>query len=109
MNSRQSNRCKTGCPAEATLAVMNGTWKVPILFHLAKQTKRFSELRRELADISPKVLAHQLREMERDGIVARKVYAQVPPKVEYSLTSAGRSLMPVVKVMCQWGSARMRK
>ena len=99
--------CKSGCPAEATLAVINGTWKVPILFHLAKGTRRFSELRRDLAGISPKVLTQQLRELERDGIVARKVYAQVPPKVEYSLTSGGRSLLPVVKVMCVWGSKRI--
>ena len=101
--------CKSGCPAEATLAVISGSWKVPILFHLASQTKRFSELRRDLAGISQKVLTQQLRELERDGVVTRKVYAQVPPKVEYSLTSTGRSLMPVVKVMCRWGNARMRK
>jgi len=101
--------CRSGCPAEATLAVINGTWKVPILFHLATGTKRFSALGRDLPGISQKVLTQQLREMERDGIVARKVYAQVPPKVEYSLTVTGRSLLPVVQVMCRWGSARMRK
>jgi DNA-binding HxlR family transcriptional regulator len=106
---RMRIRVRTGCPAEITLAVINGTWKVPILWHLAKDTKRFSELRREIQGLSPKVLTQQLREMERDGIVARKVYAQVPPKVEYSLTVTGRSLMPVVQVMCRWGSARMRK
>jgi len=82
---------------------------VPILFHLATGTKRFSALGRDLPGISQKVLTQQLREMERDGIVARKVYAQVPPKVEYSLTVTGRSLLPVVQVMCRWGSARMRK
>ncbi|CAN5621202.1 helix-turn-helix domain-containing protein [soil metagenome] len=102
-------RIRTGCPAEITLAVINGTWKVPILFHLQRQTLRFSELRREVQGVSKKVLTHQLREMERDGIVARKVYAQVPPKVEYSLTTTGRSLMPVVKVMCKWGAARARR
>ena len=101
--------CRSGCPAEATLAVINGTWKVPILFHLATGTKRFSALGRDLPGISQKVLTQQLREMERDGIVARKVYAQVPTKVEYSLTVTGRSLLPVVQVMCRWGSARMRK
>ena len=102
-------RCKSGCPAEATLAVINGTWKVPILFHLAKGTRRFSELRRDLDAISQKVLTQQLRELERDGIVARKVYAQVPPKVEYSLTVSGRSLTPVVRVMCRWGNSRMKR
>ena len=68
--------------------------------------RRFSELRRDLASVSPKVLAQQLREMERDGIVNRKVYVQVPPKVEYSLTSMGRSLLPVVHAMCQWKKRR---
>src|SRR5688572_20733588 len=99
--------CKSNCPAEATLAVISGTWKVPILFHLTKGTKRFSALRRDLAGISPKVLTQQLRELERDGVVSRKVYPQVPPKVEYSLTKLGRSLLPVVKVMCVWGNKRM--
>jgi len=102
-------RVRTGCPAEVTLAVIHGTWKVPILFHLAKQTRRFSELRRDVAGVSQKVLTQQLREMERDGIVHRKVYAQVPPKVEYSLTVTGKSLLPVVKVMCRWGEARTRR
>ena len=104
-----TRQVRTGCPAEITLSVINGTWKVPILFHLAKQTRRFSELRRDIQGVSQKVLTQQLREMERDGIVHRKVYAQVPPKVEYSLTVTGRSLLPVVKVMCQWGEARRRR
>lgn len=102
-------RIRTGCPAEVTLAVINGTWKVPILFHLAKQTRRFSELRRDVQHVSQKVLTQQLREMERDGIVHRKVYAQVPPKVEYSLTVTGKSLLPVVQVMCRWGETRTKK
>ena len=100
---------RTGCPAEATLAVINGTWKVPILFHLATGTKRFSALGRDLPGISQKVLIQQLREMERDGVVRRKVYAQVPPKVEYSLTVTGKSLLPVVNVMCRWGQTRSRR
>ena len=79
---------------------------MPILYHLKDCTRRFSELRRDLVSVSPKVLAQQLREMERDGIVSRKVYAQVPPKVEYSLTSMGRSLLPVVHAMCQWKKRR---
>ena len=105
--------CRSGCPAEATLAVINGTWKVPILFHLATGTKRFSALGRDLPGISQKVLTQQLREMERDGIVARKVYAQVPPKVEYSLTPLGETLRPVIGVMHDWAEeysrARLRK
>jgi len=94
------------CPAESCLRVISGRWKVPILYHLKDCTRRFSELRRDLVSVSPKVLAQQLREMERDGIVSRKVYAQVPPKVEYSLTSMGRSLLPVVHAMCQWKKRR---
>ncbi len=94
------------CPAETTLAVIGGRWKIPILFHLFRDTRRFSELRRDLNGITQKMLAQQLRELESDGIVARKVYPQVPPKVEYSLTPAGKTLKPVVEAMCKWGKGR---
>ncbi|HSU65723.1 MAG TPA: helix-turn-helix domain-containing protein, partial [Tepidisphaeraceae bacterium] len=97
----------TRCPAESTLQIIGGRWKVPILWHLATSgTLRFSELRRQLPGCTQKMLTQQLREMERDGIVLRKVYPQVPPKVEYSLTPAGRSLIPVVEAMCAWGKRR---
>ena len=78
------------CPAEFTLALLAGA-------------KRFSELFRALTDVAQKVLTQQLREMERHGLVERKVFAQVPPKVVYSLTPLGRSLKPVVDAMCRWG------
>jgi DNA-binding HxlR family transcriptional regulator len=94
---------KTKCPAEATLLVIGGSWKVPILWHLAKDTKRFSQLQRDLAGVTQKMLTQQLRELERHEVVARKVYPQVPPKVEYSLTPRGRSLLPIVASMCEWG------
>jgi DNA-binding HxlR family transcriptional regulator len=94
---------KTKCPAEATLIVIGGSWKVPILWHLAGDVKRFSQLQRDLNGVTQKMLTQQLREMERDGIVTRKVYPQVPPKVEYGLTPRGRSLLPVVAAMCKWG------
>jgi DNA-binding HxlR family transcriptional regulator len=94
---------ETNCPAEFTLAMIGGRWKIPLIFHLLAGAKRFSELSRELTGVSQKMLTQQLREMERNGIVERKVYAQVPPKVEYALTSLGRSLKPVVDAMCQWG------
>jgi DNA-binding HxlR family transcriptional regulator len=95
------------CPAECTLEVIGGSWKVPILWHLAqRRVMRFSELGRALDEITPKMLSQQLRELESDGLVHRKVYPQVPPKVEYSLTAAGQSLMPVVSAMCRWGEAR---
>ncbi|MDB5355999.1 MAG: helix-turn-helix transcriptional regulator [Phycisphaerales bacterium] len=94
------------CPAETTLEVIGGRWKVPILWFLFQGTRRFSELRRSLEGVTQKMLTQQLRELESDGIVNRKVYPQVPPKVEYSLTGEGQSLKPVVEAMCKWGKAR---
>ena len=93
------------CPAEFTLILIGGRWKIPLLFHLQSGSRRFSELARALKGVTQKVLTQQLREMERDGLVARKVYAQVPPKVEYSLTELGFGLRPVVEAMCKWGEA----
>jgi DNA-binding HxlR family transcriptional regulator len=95
------------CPAEATLSVIGGRWKVPILWHLSAGTRRFFQLRDSLDGVTPKMLTQQLRELERDGVVARRVYAEVPPKVEYSLTDRGRSLRPVIDAMCQWGKKRV--
>lgn len=100
MKAKQSN-----CPAEFTLARIGGRWKIPLIFHLLTGTKRFSELVRLLPGVTQKMLTQQLREMERDGLVRRKVFAQVPPRVEYSLTELGISLRPVVDVMCRWGGA----
>jgi len=91
------------CPVETTLHVISGRWKTVILFHLFDGTKRFSELLRSMGGITQKMLTQQLREMERDGVVRRRVYPQVPPKVEYSLTPLGQSLRPVVEAMCRWG------
>lgn len=95
----------THCPAEFTLSMIGGRWKIPLIFHLLGGAKRFSALARALGGVSQKVLAQQLREMERDGLVERKIYAEVPPRVEYSLTPLGRSLKPVVDSMCRWGVA----
>src|SRR5919197_5719342 len=91
------------CPAELTLDVIGGRWKVLILWQLFQGEKRFSELFRSLDGITQKMLTQQLRELEKDGIVHRQVYPQVPPKVEYSLTPLGKSLRPVVDAMCEWG------
>jgi DNA-binding HxlR family transcriptional regulator len=93
------------CPAERTLDVIGGRWKVPILWHLLQGTLRFSELRRALPGVTQKMLTQQLRELERAGVVRRRVYPQVPPKVEYSLTDRGQTLKPVVDAMCKWGKA----
>jgi DNA-binding HxlR family transcriptional regulator len=98
MSSKQSK-----CPAEFTLAMIGGRWKIPLIFHLLHGAKRFSELLRALTGVTQKMLTQQLREMERHGLVERQVYAQVPPKVVYSLTPLGRSLKPVVDAMCRWG------
>jgi DNA-binding HxlR family transcriptional regulator len=91
------------CPAEFTLAMIGGRWKIPIIFHLLAGRKRFSDLSRAIKGVTQKVLTQQLREMERNGLVERRVFAQVPPKVEYSLTELGASLEPVVDAMCRWG------
>lgn len=93
------------CPAEFTLSLIGGRWKIPILFHLLAGRKRFSDLARAIYGVTQKMLTQQLREMERAGLVERQVFAQVPPRVEYSLTPLGASLEPVVESMCQWGAA----
>ncbi len=97
------------CPAETTLRVIGGRWKLIILWHLFQSVKRFSELQRGINGVTQKMLTQQLREMERDGIIERKVYPQVPPKVEYSLTVLGTSLQPVLDSMCNWGTRHKDK
>jgi len=96
----------THCPAESTVGVIGGRWKVVIVWHLFSGTLRFSDLRRALPACTPKMLTRQLRELESDGVVRRKVYLQVPPKVEYSLTDRGASLKPVIESMCRWGGGK---
>ena len=98
------------CPVEATLDVIGGKWKVVILFHLTHDgTHRFAVLRRKIPGVSDRMLTQQLRELEDAGIVHREVYAEVPPKVEYSLTSYGKTLRPITEVMCEWGKRHMRR
>ncbi|CAN5637787.1 winged helix-turn-helix transcriptional regulator [soil metagenome] len=91
------------CPVETTLRIVGGKWKAVILFRLTEGTKRFSELKRLLPGATQQMLTQQLRELERDGIVHREVYAEVPPRVEYSLTELGRTLEPVLSLMSDWG------
>ncbi len=91
------------CGIDVTLAVVGGKWKASILWHLAQETMRFSALQRQFSDTTRKMLTQQLRELEADGLVHRKVYPQVPPKVEYSLTEKGRSIYPILERMCDWG------
>ena len=95
------------CPAEDALALIGGRWKVPVLWHLfGQKPMRFSELKRRLPACTAKVLTQQLREMEADGLVRRKIYAEVPPRVEYSLTAKGESLKGIVGAMCRWGKCK---
>jgi DNA-binding HxlR family transcriptional regulator len=97
------------CPVEAAIDVFGGKWKAVILWWLQQRTWRFGELRRQIPGITEKMLTQQLRELERDGIVAREVYPTVPPKVEYSLTDYGRSLKRALRAICDWGSIHMER
>ena len=97
------------CPVEVTLGLIGEKWKVLIIRDLLNGTKRFGELKKSCSGISQKVLTHNLRIMEDDGLVQRKVYAQIPPKVEYSLTEKGKSLIPVMDAICDWGTANRNK
>lgn len=91
------------CPVETTLTLIGDKWKVLILRDLISGTKRFGELKKSIGTVSQKVLTAQLRAMEASGLVNRKVYAEVPPRVEYSLTETGRSLKPVLDALWDWG------
>jgi len=91
------------CPVETTLSIIGDKWKVLIIRDLFTGTKRFSELKRSLTNVTQKMLTQQLRDLENDGIINRKVYPVVPPKVEYSLTELGISLKPVIESLRNWG------
>jgi len=91
------------CSMELTLSLIGGKWKALILWYLGDTTLRFSELRRALPQVTQKMLTQQLRELEDSGLVNRFIYTQIPPKVEYSLTDAGKSLLPILATLCQWG------
>jgi DNA-binding HxlR family transcriptional regulator len=92
------------CEKELTLSIIGGKWKMIILWHIGLSSpKRFSELKKLLPNVTQKMLTTQLRELERDGIIHRKVYPQVPPKVEYTLTEHGLKLIPILELMYEWG------
>ena len=91
------------CPVETTLTLISDKWKVLILRDLLTGTKRFGELRKSIGTVSQKVLTSQLRQMEESGLLTRKVYAEVPPRVEYTLTDLGYSLRPIMDAMWAWG------
>lgn len=100
----RTDKAMPACPVETTLMLISDRWKVLIIRDLLDGTKRFGELKKSIGSISQKVLTSNLREMEADGLVNRKVYAEVPPRVEYTLTDTGYSLKPVLDVMVEWGT-----
>lgn len=104
----QKKRKTYNCPVEVTVEVLDGKWKPLILWHLRDETRRFAQLRRLMPSISQRMLTQRLRELEADGLITRKVYAVVPPRVEYSLTALGRTLIPIMDQMCDWGTNRLK-
>jgi len=101
--------CDFGCPVEACVEVIGGKWKGVILFHLLGGTKRFNELSRLMPAVTQRMLTRQLRELEADQVVERKVYAEIPPKVEYSLTEFGKTLEPVLRMLQGWGTTYLER
>ena len=97
------------CPMTATLEYIGGRWKCVILFYLTTGTRRFGEIAARIPTISRKVLTQQLKELERDGLILREEYKEIPPRVEYSLTGLGKSLSPVFKAMSDWGKEHVLK
>ena len=96
------------CPVEATLELIGGKYKALILWHLSDRTLRFSELQKLLKNATPKMLTQQLRELEAQELIHREVFPVIPPHVEYSLTESGRSLMPILVAMRDWGATYLR-
>jgi DNA-binding HxlR family transcriptional regulator len=105
MTAKKQFSLPTGCAIEFTLEVIGGKWKPLILYYLMDGTRRFNELKRLMPNVTREMLTQHLRELEAHGIVHREVYAQVPPKVEYSLTEKGESLRPVLYTMYDWGAS----
>jgi DNA-binding HxlR family transcriptional regulator len=99
----------TDCGVEVALEIIGGKWKGVVLYHLANGLKRFNEIGRLLPQVSQRMLTRQLRELENDGLIQRRIYAEVPPKVEYSLTAKGESLIPIVMALKTWGEEQLRQ
>ena len=103
VSEQKTVKALPACPVETTLTLIGDKWKVLILRDLLTGTKRFGELKKSVGDVSQKVLTAQLRAMEDSGLLTRTVYAEVPPRVEYTLTALGRSLQPILDAMKDWG------
>lgn len=99
--------CSPGCSVEAAIALIDGKWKAVVMFHLMDGTMRFNALRRAIPGVTQRMLTNQLRELEADGLITRKIYAEVPPKVEYSLSPLGLSMTPILCALKKWGDANI--
>lgn len=104
-----SNKKIFNCPIEATLSLIGGKYKAIILFHLISETLRFNELQKLIPQATAKMLTQQLRELEGDGLIIRTVYPVVPPKTEYSLSEFGKTILPIINAMCDWGTIYLDK
>lgn len=104
-----SNLKTFNCPVEVTISLIGGKYKAIILYHLIDKTFRFNELQKLIAQATPKMLTQQLRELESDGLIIRTVYPVVPPKTEYSLSEFGKSIIPIINAMCDWGTNYLDK
>ncbi|WP_350343894.1 helix-turn-helix domain-containing protein [Proteinivorax tanatarense] len=106
---RNEKKLKYSCAIQYTLDLIGGKWKLIILWHLThKEIMRYGEIKRSLTGITHKMLSQQLKDLEADGFIHRKEYPQIPPKVEYSLTDLGKSLLPVLQSMSNWGNEHMQ-
>ncbi|MEJ7647016.1 MAG: helix-turn-helix domain-containing protein [Chryseolinea sp.] len=97
------------CPVEVTMSIMGGKWTAPILWYLKGKTLRFNELRKLLVTISEKVMIKELKTLEKVGLIERKSYAEVPPRVEYSISAYGKTIIPIVDLISKWGDAHSKK
>lgn len=102
--AKRNKKLRQQCDFELTMDIIGGKWKGMIIYHLFKEPKRFIELKRLLPNITQRMLTLQLRDLEKDQIIVRKIYAEIPPKVEYSLTEIGKSLHPAFLKINEWGS-----
>ena len=108
VGKQNTEKVKVICEMEVTLKMIGGKYKPLIIEYLIKEgTKRFNELMRYLSGISQRTLTTQLRELDQDGLIKRTVYAEIPPKVEYSITDKGKTLVPILDLMCEWGAKNM--
>jgi DNA-binding HxlR family transcriptional regulator len=109
MVERNLNTKHLACPAEFTADLIAGRWKIVLLWYLFQGVQRFSDLQRSIPGVTQKVLTHQLRDMEKSGLLKRTVYPEVPPRVEYQITAFGLTLKPVVDAMHHWGAEHASK